>query len=353
MNRKYILPLLLPVQLILLRIAALFPDWVEEYYSNGLYKWLSGTSRSILGWSSISIGDLCYFVVGFLILRWFYITRKTWPYKWRDHLLKILGTLSVALFFFNLCWGGNYHRVPLYQKLGIEKKYNIQQLHAFTINLIGITNAAHDRIADQDTVQVVFPYTQEQVFVRNLSGYNTLAKMHPEFEYERSSIKKSLISLPLTYMGFAGYLNPFTGEAQVNSKLPMYNFPTTACHEMAHQIGYASESEANFIGYLASVNNSDPYYQYSGYTFALKYCLSTMERIQKGSSKPYRQMIHPGILKNFEESKTFWRQHQTFIEDGFALFYDNFLKLNRQKDGLESYSKFVDLLVNYHKIKSL
>jgi capsule polysaccharide export protein KpsC/LpsZ len=41
------------------------------------------------------------------------------------------------------------------------------------------------------------------------------------------SVKKSLLSLPLTYMGFAGYLNPFTNEAQVNDKIPMYNFPTT------------------------------------------------------------------------------------------------------------------------------
>ena len=106
-----------------------------------------------------------------------------------------------------------------------------------------------------------------------LEGYSNLGKEYDFFKYEEPSIKKSLISLPLTYMGFGGYLNPFTNEAQVNDKLPMYNFPFTVCHEMAHQIGYASESEANFIGFLSTIKNKDLYFQYAGYSYALKYCL--------------------------------------------------------------------------------
>jgi hypothetical protein len=86
-----------------------------------------------------------------------------------------------------------------------------------------------------------------------LNGYDNLAKEHPYFKYKVLSVKKSLFSVPLTYMGFGGYLNPFTNEAQVNDLLPMYTFPLTTAHEMAHQIGFASENECNFIGVLASV----------------------------------------------------------------------------------------------------
>jgi hypothetical protein len=42
----------------------------------------------------------------------------------------------------------------------------------------------------------------------------------------------------------------------------------TANHEMAHQMGYASESECNFIGFLASVKNDNLHIQYSGYSMA-------------------------------------------------------------------------------------
>ena len=150
-------------------------------------------------------------------------------------------------------------------------------------------------------------------------------------------------------MGFGGYLNPFTNEAQVNSLGPMYNFPTTTCHEMAHQLGYASESECNFIGFLASVNNDNLYFQYSGYAFALRYCLHNWEIRNPKVLKQLLKTIHPGILKNYQESENFWKQYETFIETGFKIFYDTYLKLNQQKDGLESYSKFVNLMVNYYK----
>jgi hypothetical protein len=32
--------------------------------------------------------------------------------------------------------------------------------------------------------------------------------------------------------------------------------------------------------------------------------------------------------------------------------HDQFLKVNQQKDGMEGYSKFVNLMVNYYKEKS-
>ncbi|RZJ32955.1 MAG: DUF3810 domain-containing protein, partial [Flavobacterium sp.] len=172
------------------------------------------------------------------------------------------------------------------------------------------------------------------------------------FRYQNPSIKKSLISLPLTYMGFAGYLNPFTNEAHVNYMLPMYNFPTTAAHEMAHQIGFASESEANFVGYMASVKNPDLYFQYSGYVTALKYCLGNWEVRDEHVLDQLEKTVNPGILQNFKDSRTFWDSYETFIEEGFKVFYDNFLKLNQQ-EGLESYNRFVDLLVNYYKLEKL
>ena len=246
----------------------------------------------------------------------------------------------------------NYHRVPLYEKMAIERKYSNEDLLKFTKVLIAKTNEIHSQIQKNDSLKVVFPYSQEQVFEMNLSGYKSLSNQFSSFEYQHPSIKKSLISLPLSYMGFGGYLNPFTNEAQVNDKGPMYNFPTTVCHEMAHQLGYASESEANFIGFLASIKNENVYFQYSGYSYALRYCLRNWRIRDEKVFEDLLKTIQPGILKNFKESEAFWKQYETFIETGFQIFYDNFLKLNQQKEGLEGYSKFVDLMVNYYKDKS-
>jgi hypothetical protein len=56
-------------------------------------------------------------------------------------------------------------------------------------------------------------------------------------------------------------------------------------------------------------------------------------------------------LKNYQESEDFWKQYETPIETGFHIFYDRFLKINQQKDGMDSYSKFVNLMVNYYKVR--
>ena len=353
MKKKFILPVFLLVQIAVLQILKFFPEMVERLYSNGLYLWISKLLRILFGWIPFSVGDVFYFMLGFCILRWLFKVRKTWKHRLKDNLLKVLSFLSVIYFAFHLLWATNYYRVRLYKKMHIENEYSVEDLSAFTKRLIIKVNQIQVQIAKSDTAKVVFPYSRQQVYEMNLNGYKNLAAVYPYFNYTHASVKNSIISLPLTYMGFAGYLNPFTGEAQVNDRIPMYSFPVTVTHEMAHQMGYASESEANFIGFLACTKNDDLYFQYAAYSFALKYCLNTLERIEECKSDEFMPLINVGILKNYRESQEFWESHATFIEDGFEVFYDHFLKANQQKDGMDSYSKFVDLMVNYYKLEKL
>ena len=353
MQRKYILPLFLLIQILVLQIIPYFPEFVERFYSNGLYVFISKISRVILGKIPFSVGDLIYGIVILYVLKSIWDRRKSWRFEKRDTALKVLSIFSVVYFLFYFLWAINYYRQPLFEKMKIERDYTDADLLAFTKKLIATTNEIQTQITKNDTLKVSFPYSHQQVFEKNLQGYKTLSNQYPFFEYTYPSIKKSLFSLPLTYMGFGGYLNPFTNEAQINYLMPMYNSPTTSCHEMAHQMGFASESECNFIGFLASVKNENLYFQYSGYSSALRYCMANWQARDEKVFDELLKTVHPGILKNYQESDDFWRQYDTFIDKGFHIFYDNFLKINKQKDGMESYSKFVNLLVNYYKGKKL
>ena len=351
MHRKYILPLFLLFQILFLKIIAFFPEFVEEFYSNGLFVIISKISRVTLGKIPFSVGDIIYGIVIIYVLKSIWKTRKNWKQEWKNNDLKVLSLLSVVYFLFHILWAVNYYRQPLFEKMKIERDYTDADLLTFTKKLIAKTNEIQTQITKNDSLKVVFPYSQRQVFKMNLNGYKTLSNQYQFFEYTNPSIKKSLFSLPLTYMGFGGYLNPFTNEAQVNYLMPMYNFPTATCHEMAHQMGFASESECNFIGFLASVKNDDLYFKYSGYSFALRYCLGNWQIRNEKVFDELVKTVHPGILKNYKESEDFWRQYDTFIDKGFHFFYDNFLKLNQQKEGMESYSKLVNLMVGYYKEK--
>ena len=365
MKRKYFLPLFLLFQIIFLQILPFFPKFVEQFYSNGFYQFLSKFERIIFGKIPFSVGDCIYGILILLIICWFWYVRNNWRQNYKDYILKIVSCFSVFYFLFHTLWAFNYYRQPLFEKMNIAREYSDADLLDFIKKLIKKTNEIQYKITKNDSLtssptdsinyesKVVFPYAQKQAFSMTLNGYNTLAKTHKYFTYNNLSIKKSLFSVPLTYMGFAGYLNPFTNEAQVNDLLPMYNFPMTACHEMAHQIGYASENECNFIGFLASIKNDDLYFKYAGYGTALRYCINNIMIRNPELGAQLLKTIHPGILKNYQETETFWDNYNTFINDGFYAFYDQFLKTNHQKDGMDSYSKFVDLMINYYEDREL
>jgi len=347
-KRKYILPIFLLFQIVFLKVIAFFPEVIEQFYSNGLYVYISKISRTILGSIPFSAGDIIYGIAIIYVCFLLWKTRKTWRLEWKSNLLKITSYLSVLYFLFHFLWALNYYRVPLFEKMSIKREYTTEELITFTQKLITKTNTIQLEITKNKNLKVTNPYSQDSIFKMSQNGYDNLAKQYSIFKYDIPSKKESLFSLPLTYMGFGGYLNPFTNEAQVNYKLPKYGFPNVVCHEMAHQIGYGSESECNFIGFLACIKNDDLYFQYSAYANALRYCMVNIGAKDEIQFKTLKAKINSGVLDNFKESDVFWKQYDTFIDKGFHAFYDQFLKMNQQKDGMESYSKFVDLLVNYY-----
>jgi hypothetical protein len=349
-QKKYILPLLLIVQIIIVKTLAHFPETIENHYSKTFYPTLSKGLRSAFGGLSFSIGDVMYGVLIFLLLKWILKNRKGFFKNWKANSLKFLSIISIFYFFFHFLWGMNYYRIPLNEKLKINKEYTLQELELFTEKMIVKANELQLIITSNDSIAVINPYSDKEIYAMAQNGFHQLPTNLKEFDYHTKSIKQSLFSTPLSYMGFGGYLNPFTNEAQVNYLKPKYTTPFTTCHEMAHQTGIGSESECNFIGYLAATNNSDDYFQYAAYTTAVRYCFRNLEEIQEGKSKPYLEKLNKGVQKNFNENEIFWKEYETPINTLFEYFYDNFLKANQQKDGLESYSKFIGLLIGYEKM---
>ena len=352
-NKKLILVIFLGIQIILISILKNYPEFVEQFYSNGLYVFLSKLMRYAFGWIPFSIGDLLYTLAGIYIIRWLILNRKRLFKDTINWLLDVGATISIAYFAFHILWAFNYYREPLYKSLDIESEYTTEQLVNFTERLIEKSNTFHAKLQTNDTLKIKIPYTKAQIFDNIQNGYKKLSESYPHLDYQPKSIKKSIYSIPLTYMGFSGYLNPFTNEAQVDGLIPTYKYPTTACHEAAHQLGYAAENEANFIGSLAAIHNNDIYFQYSGYTFALRYCLAELFKRDPEIYDRILPIINKGIIKNYQEVQAFWVAYENPLEPIFEKTFDNFLKANNQSAGMKSYSYVVALLVNYYEDKEL
>lgn len=260
-------------QIFLVKLLGSNPHLIETYYSNGFYPKLSMLYRYIFGWIPFSIGDIFYTLLGILIVRFLLIRGKWFFEHTRAFFRELFVVVSIAYFVFHLFWGMNYYRQPISKSMGLSEDYTSQQLYDFTERIVAKSNEIHLKITQNDSMKVVMPYSKEETFTMTQNGFDNLARQYPQFTYYPQSVKKSLYSKMLTYMGYSGYLNPFTHEAQVNGLIHNYKFPTTTCHEIAHQLGYSAENEANFVGYLAAVHNEDIYFKYSAYIFVMRYCL--------------------------------------------------------------------------------
>ncbi|MBO6880431.1 DUF3810 domain-containing protein [Winogradskyella sp.] len=352
-NKKLGLVIFLGIQILLISILKNYPEFVELFYSNGLYVYISKLMRYVFGWIPFSVGDIFYTLAGIYAIRWLVLDRKRVVKDTKNWLLDIGAVLSIAYFAFHILWAFNYYRQPLYKFLNLEADYTTEQLVSFTKRLIDKSNTIHSQLAINDSTKVEMPFSKREAFDKVPNGYEKLSEEYPHLYYEPKSIKKSIYSTALTYMGFSGYLNPFTNEAQVNGLVPTYKFPTTSCHEAAHQLGFAAENEANFIGSLAAIHNDDIHFKYSGYTFALRYCLVEIFRREKDLYYEILSTVNKGILKNYQEVESFWKSYENPLEPLFADTYDSFLKANNQSAGMKSYSYVVALLVNYYGDKAL
>lgn len=350
MKRRIVLGLVffLPIQIILVRVMAAYPQFVENVYSRGIFPLISKLERILFGWIPFSVGDIFYVVLIFVVLRWIYLRFKTKfknPKKW---ILNGLATLSLVYFCFHFFWGMNYYRQPLHITLEIGNTYNNENLIDLTQRLIHKSNEYQEQLTETKDSAVVFNLSKKEFYRLSVSGYQDMAEEFPQLDYKFPSLKSSIFSLPLTYMGFSGYINPFTNEAQINYMVPAFRLAHITTHEMGHQLGFAKENEANFMACLATMHHSNPYFRYAGFTFAMQSCMNELRRRNPELAAELRKEINPGVIKNMEEAADFWRKYQNPVEPVFKIFYGNYLKVNNQPQGMGSYNYVVALLVNYY-----
>jgi hypothetical protein len=318
----------------------------------GLYPVVSGFFRGIYGWVPFSVGDLLYMIlIGWGILALIKNFRRFRTHFWGS-LRNLIAGLAILHLTFYLLWGANYFRTPLGTQLGLDEAFSEEELLELVEALTNRVNSLQLELSGDTLTAVVFPHSRQEILEKTLEGYKALGQRFPQLAYSRPSLKKSLISTPLSYMGYGGYLNPFTGEAQVNARLPLFRFPVVCGHEVAHQLGFSAENEANFVGYLVTVSQEDLYFQYAAEGYALGYCLASIGQKKPELSKELVEKLHPGVRRNYAEMRAFWKAYENPMEPVFKAIFNSYLEANRQKDGIQSYGRVVALLVAYHRQNS-
>lgn len=191
-----------------------------------------------------------------------------------------------------------------------------------------------------------------------------LGKTYPQLDGYYPKPKPLLSSDFMCQQYTQGYYFPFSMEANYNNAMYVMNVPSTLCHELAHLRGYIFEDEANFISYLACVESEDEFFRYSGYLSVLNYLENDLYKAWKTSPKAYEkaaQEVPPvAALSQVYEDNVFVVDEEWERINGEAIFdtedvdrvSDTFtditLKVNGVEDGMLSYSRVVELLLQYY-----
>ena len=325
---------------------------VETGYSTQFFVNFSQSLRNILGRTSLSIGDILYGGT-FLWILWyggkamlFILKRKKCKREGVDLWINVVNLLCLLYIVFNVFWGINYNRKGIAWQLDLSvTTYNTAELKSINRLLVQKINLSKKSLMLQ---QVVYP-TNAKLFVMVANGYKNLAVQYPFLKYKPVALKSSLWGWLGNYTGFTGYYNPFTGEAQVNTTVPKFSQPFTACHEVAHQLGYAKEMEANFVGYLAAACSSDTLFHYSVYLDLFSYANRNLYFIDSVSAKQYSKALSPAVVKDIKEWVAFNRAHQSPLEPIIKWLYGKFLQGNQQPQGLLSYDEVTGFIIAYYK----
>lgn len=347
--RKLLLMAFLMLLLILLNLAGKDPQAVERYYSQGIYRFFSKILHVVFNSIPFSIGDLWYLIllgaIGFVVFRLInFLFRR--QFRSLGHtLLNFIIVAQVLIVGFYVLWGMNYFRPAASVRLElIDSSYTKTELLQVTRQLIDSANAIRRRIPAAD-----FKLSDGVILEKSVASVHRLAATSSEFKTYQPKVKLSLISVPVSYLGTAGYYNPFTSEAQINGKMPIWLKPLTACHEMAHQMGFNREDEANFVGFLAAKGSKDALVRYSAYYMAVEEFMFEVMLRDTVAYTDLRKSISGQVLDDFKKDQEFWLGYRGTAGALSSIFYDNYLKFNNQPEGLRTYNRMIRLTMAWYK----
>jgi len=336
-----------------------FPAQVEVWYSGQLYPLLLTLRLWLTVCVPFSIGDLLYTIVFIYLI--YKLIRSLIHIKkeginsaklWRASAIILLVWIS-----FKLLWGLNYDRLGAGHLLDIEQKaYSGAAVDSLVNELIDSLNSTRKQINEAkiqvDTLPANNPAPYfamaQEAYQRAKTSYTFLPKQAPR-------VKATLFNPLADYVGFTGYFNPFTAEGQVRTDMPGLELPFVACHETAHMLGFASESEANLIGYLVATKSANPYVRYSAYneifTYAQREQFVLLAQAKDsvgfmGAVAQNRARLDTLVKQDRKAVRSFFNRHRSSVAPIMSGVYEQYLFLNKQNAGLKSYDEVIGWLID-------
>ena len=284
-------------------------------------------------------------VVLMIIMRWN-------PVRWAGWVLALC---SLVYLLHTLVFGLNYYAGDLADDIRLEKRhYEVEELASAATYYRDMANLLAVQVPRDASGNVDFADFDELARQAE-DGFHTLVYdySYPVFAGNTLPVKQLGWADLYSSMGITGVTMGLTGEAAVNPQIPDVTLPFTMCHEMAHRMSIASERDANFAGFLASMANEDIQFRYSAYFMAYRYCYNALVNANTVASSGAAARIAADACPELQQDMRSYTAFFSTKRDEKATeladtVNDTYLKVSGDESGIASYGEVCDLLVNWH-----
>ena len=326
------------VAVILVAIAAavlpLPPAWVERVYSRGVYPVFQPVATTLSNLVPVALLDIAVasLLAGLAVAAWRGWTRRgvrrSLPSAVR---LLVTGGAAVYLLFL-LTWGLNYRRVPLEARIAFDRgRVTTAAAGTFAALAISRVNAAYTAAHEQPFRPALLELSFGEAQVM-LGSRRVATTGRP---------KRSFAGLYFRYAALDGMTVPVFLEIILNPDILPIERPSVLAHEWAHLAGFADESEANFVAWLAGIRSSDAVAHYSAWLDAYRLAAAALPRAARARLPP----LDPGPREDLRDIAARYARSSPAVRSAARGVYDSYLKANRIEEGIANYGVALQLML--------
>ena len=322
---------------------------VEDVYGKRAYPVVQAKLTALSNMAPIALFDVALALFGLILIgSWVVIVKRA---KKKQRLRTIgrglaatLTTAAVIYVWFAAAWGLNYARPPLESKLPYERsRVTPQAVRALAEYAIAQANRTHAaaHVEGFPAIDAMPPklISALQEIERELGRPRTTVMARP---------KQSLLSPFFRASSVSGMLGPFFLETLLNPDLTGPERPAVLAHEWAHLSGYAPEDEASFVGLLAALR-AGPAAEYSAW---LELAFTAVGQLQPVTQKLVLEHLAEGPRR--DQQAIYDRVVGTrvaIIDRAAWASYDQMLRSQGVEEGVQSYSRVVELVLGTDVLK--
>lgn len=360
-KKRYLIPLIIiSVSAVLVLVCRLFKP-AADLYADYIFPVISTPYAFVSGLLPISLGELM--ILAFILIIIIGIPAMILLLIFAKSRRKQTAAVSLtaALWIFTFIFGTEalncfslYGCTRFSERFFTASEHDNEQLKQLYAMLIEECNTLALEVPRDENNRFRLDIDVEQECKKAMKK---AAEKYPQLKGYYPNPKPIMFSYFMSQTSTSGMYFPFSMESTYNNDMVDEIKPEVICHEYSHLKGFMQEDECNFISFIATTGSDDPQMRYSGYIGALEYVHNQIYENEIVSAYGMTDTISAEVQNDWFRflPDNYWKDNAAkeiiptetvdAVSDAAA---DTSMKINGVEDGIKSYTRMVDLLLDYY-----